>query len=82
MLQLASLLINFWTEQRLKLTTDGYIGLFVSFSLAFMAILFVGQLFYMLFTRKAAERVYYSMEEGLINTAMSFYSSNSMGANS
>lgn len=79
MLQLASLLINFWTEQRLKLTTDGYIGLFVSFSLAFMVILFVGQLFYMLFTRKAAERVYYSMEEGLINTAMSFYNSNPMG---
>ena len=79
MLQLASLLINFWTEQRLGLSTGGYIGLFLSFSFAFMVILFVGQLFYMLFTRKAAEKLYYSMEEGLINTAMSFYDAHPIG---
>lgn len=79
MLQLASLMINFWTEQRLNLTLNGYIGLFLSFSFAFMAILFIAQFFYMLFTRKAAERVYYSMENGLINTMMSFYDSNPIG---
>ncbi|EFO63456.1 ABC transporter, putative [Giardia lamblia P15] len=79
MLQLASLLINFWTEQRLGLSTDGYIGLFLSFSFGFMVILFIGQLFYMLFIRKAAERLYYSMEEGLINTAMSFYDAHPIG---
>lgn len=79
MLQLASLLINFWTEERLSLSFIGYLSLFLAFSFGFMVILFVAQFVYMLFTRKAAEKIYYDMEDRLINTKISFYDSNPIG---